>query len=180
MLMGPDAESFLREQGLRHVTVDADGALARHCRPTRVIPWGHRKRFSMSAGRRSRARRALAPTRGLAGEPRLLAGRPRPAKHLSLDLFALRHRACGPVQGHRIRKGRTIAVVNVTVAVPTSARSTASGSNGTALNGGPEVRISVPEYAFAPTFRSVADIGKAAPAEVIGEPGGEDDVALLG
>ena len=27
MLMGPDAESFLREQGLRYVVVDADGAL---------------------------------------------------------------------------------------------------------------------------------------------------------
>jgi thiamine biosynthesis lipoprotein len=27
MLMGPDADSFLREQGLRHVAVDADGAL---------------------------------------------------------------------------------------------------------------------------------------------------------
>ena len=38
-----------------------------------------------------------------------------------------------------------LPLLNVTVAVPTGVRVTASGLNGTAENGGPDVRINVPE-----------------------------------
>src|SRR5450631_3698777 len=50
-----------------------------------------------------------------------------------------------------------LPLVKVNVAVPTVVRATRFGLNGTALNAGPVVRNSVPEYVFGPVCAAVTE-----------------------